>query len=214
MAFEGIDSSGKATQMRLLNENLVALGYSVVTFDFPRYDRESGKKIADYLKGKLGDFRKTDPYAISELYALDRLSAAQEIRDALNRHDVVLLNRYVSSNIAYSCAKIENLREKDSLHEWLLNLEYGKHILPRENLVIFLDVPARISSSLRKSRSPLAQGEDVHEKDSRYQESVAREYMKLAKQPHWVRVICTKDSVLLREQEIAEKVLQEVKRIL
>ena len=213
VAFEGIDSSGKATQMRLLRENLTALGYSAATFDFPQYDKEYGKKIADYLKGKLGDFRKTDPYDIAELYALDRLSSRQEIRDALDSYDVVLINRYVSSNIAYPCARIEDPKEKEKFREWMLKLEYITHEMPHEDLVVFLDVPVRISFSLRKSRGQISHG-DVHEKDARYQESVAKEYLKLAKQPHWVRVICTKDSVLLREQEIAEKVLQEVKRIL
>ncbi len=54
---------------------------------------------------------------------------------------IVLLDRYTYSNIAYQCAKIHRRKLQDDLMNWILSLEFEHFAIPKPDLNIFLDVP-------------------------------------------------------------------------
>src|ERR1700739_3034752 len=79
---------------------------SVGTLAFPRYGRSVTADVAaEALHGEHGDLASS-VYAMAMLFALDRAAAVGEI-EALGRdHDVLILDRYVASNAAYSAARL------------------------------------------------------------------------------------------------------------
>src|SRR5260370_40008083 len=72
IAVEGIDGSGKRTQVALLTLTLKARGYSVFSIDFPQYDSWFGKMVGQFLNVDLGPLESVDPHFTTLLYAGDR----------------------------------------------------------------------------------------------------------------------------------------------
>ena len=106
IAIEGVDGAGKRTLVEKLAQVFQAAGMSVATLAFPRYGRSVTADVAaEALHGEHGDLASS-VYAMAMLFALDRAAAVGEI-EALGRdHDVVILDRYVASNAAYSAARL------------------------------------------------------------------------------------------------------------
>jgi dTMP kinase len=155
---EGLDGAGKSTQSLKLIEWLKETGHDhVVTFDFPAYDGSPfGKIIGRYLKGEFCDPVLHDPFESTLLFAGDRYHFCQELNEALKSGKCVVLNRYVSSNIAYSCAKLRlQSREQDVERFIAFNeqLEYGLLGLPRPDCTVFLDIAPTSADVLIRTRS-------------------------------------------------------------
>ena len=159
IVIEGIDGSGKETQTRLLVDWLKHhLGKEVSTFDFPSYNRSPfGRIIGRYLKGEFGDPVIMDPFEIALLYAGDRMHSRSELEAALDQGHIVVLNRYVPSNLAYGCAKLRILNrhsERDHLVAFNRLIEYGAARLPKPDLVVVLDVNCKVASTMIDSKAP------------------------------------------------------------
>ena len=132
IVLEGLDGAGKTTQTELLKERLESRGFRYEYLHFPRFDAPVyGGLIARFLRGELGGFDAVDPYLVALLFAGDRADAAAMIRKWLARGKYVLLDRYVNSNIAYQCAKVEGGEAREMLRRWILDLEYGHNAIPR-----------------------------------------------------------------------------------
>jgi dTMP kinase len=107
IAIEGIDGTGKRTQCDLLRWRLVRTGLRAEILSFPRYGQTSvSALIADYLNGRFGNLDSVDPHFIAVLYAVDRFETRDELRGLSKTVDVVLLDRYVGSNLAYQGARV------------------------------------------------------------------------------------------------------------
>ena len=106
IAIEGVDGAGKRTLSEGLRKAFEHAGKSVATLAFPRYGQSVPADIAaEALHGDHGDLASS-VYAMAMLFALDRAGAIADI-EALGRdHDVVILDRYVASNAAYSAARL------------------------------------------------------------------------------------------------------------
>ena len=103
---EGVDGSGKSTQIKLLSEHLISKGHNCEFLHFPRTDAPYfGELIARFLRGEFGSLNEVDPYLVAMLYAGDRKDASDKIKGWLEKRKIVLLDRYTYSNIAYQCAK-------------------------------------------------------------------------------------------------------------
>ena len=120
---EGVDGSGKSTQLKLLSEFLTKKGYNCEFLHFPRTDAPYfGELIARFLRGEFGSLNEVDPYLVAMLYAGDRKDASEIIqRTGLINGKIVLLDRYTYSNIAYQCAKLDDRIEQDKLMKWILD---------------------------------------------------------------------------------------------
>ena len=100
IAMEGIDGSGKGTQVELLEKALAARGHSVFRIAFPQYDSWFGRMVAQFLNGEFGPLETVDPHFTAMLYAGDRFEAKPQIEAALARGFVVLADRYIYTLLA------------------------------------------------------------------------------------------------------------------
>ena len=133
IAIEGVDGAGKRTLSEGLRKAFEAVGTSVATLAFPRYGRSVTADVAaEALHGEHGDLASS-VYAMAMLFALDRAAAVGEI-EALGRdHDVVILDRYVASNAAYSAARLREDAAGAAV-AWVHRLEYERLGLPSPTL--------------------------------------------------------------------------------
>jgi dTMP kinase len=101
IVFEGIDGVGKTTQARLLNEHLQKEGYEVVSLKEPT-DGPWGQRISQLARqGRKGIAPETE----LEWFLQDRReNVEQNILPALQKRQVVLLDRYYFSTMAYQGA--------------------------------------------------------------------------------------------------------------
>lgn len=184
IVLEGLDGAGKSTQVELIKKWLEAQGKQYEYVHFPRFSTPIyGELIASFLRGELGSIENVDSRLVALLYAGDRAEAADTIRKWLSEGKVVIMDRYVYSNVAYQCAKSNKPEE---LKNWILDLEYRHNSIPRPDVSIFLDVPFVFTE---KSLSTVRQGQDrdylngkqdIHEADLEFQRKVRQMYINCA----------------------------------
>ena len=214
IALEGIDGSGKRTQMDLLAYALEVRGFSIVRFAFPRYESTFGKLAGRFLNGDFGPRETLDPHLSALLYAGDRFEAKKEIESALSAGKMVLADRYIGSNLAHQSERVPP-EQRDEFLAWLKHVEYGIYGLPVEDLVVYLRIPAPDAYRLIGLKAPRAYTtlrHDILEADVAHLEQTAGIYDRLATQPNWVRVDCTNlaSGILHPPEEIHRKLLKEV----
>ena len=219
IVIDGGDAAGKKTQSELLVGWLMQEGYKTATLDFPQYRSFFGQLVGQYLRGELGKRESVNPRLAALLYAMDRSQFKETLQRWLAEDMLVVLDRYIESNLAYGRAKLDDTMAKDDLSRWIEELEYEKLGLPKADLVIYLHVPQDISHKLlmaRKDKGYLKGGKaDVHEADRAYQEQVVVEYLKLAQEhPHWQRIDCTLKGEMLKKEVIASAVQKAVSKLL
>ena len=108
IVIEGLDGAGKSTQVNAVKNYIISKGIELEYMHFPRYDGLYGSLIARFLRGEFGSIEQVHPQLVALLFAEDRHHAAAQIRGWLESGKWVLLDRYVYSNIAYQCSKLEN----------------------------------------------------------------------------------------------------------
>lgn len=221
IVIDGIDGSGKATQVKLLEGRLKKNKIKVKTIDFPRYyNNFFGKLIGNYLSGTYGDFIKVDPRLASVLYAADRFESSGQISKWLDDGYVVIADRYVSANQIHQGGKIDNRKERKEFLQWLEKMEYGVFKLPKPDLVIYLDVPFEVSRQwlekkvLLRKKKYLKGKKDVAE-DNLLHLKVSRESaLELYKEnKNWYKIECCKKTVCLTPEEIHEMVYGILERV-
>lgn len=181
---EGLDGAGKSTQIALLGQLLEQRGISWEFLHFPRVDVPFfGDLVARFLRGDLGPLHQVDPYVVALLYAADRMDAAKQLIQWQQQGKMVLLDRYVYSNVAFQCAKIDNRDQRNALRNWILELEYVRMGIPRPALNIFLDVPFKFTqnrlTAVREGddRRYLQGKADIHESSLDLQQAVRQIYL-------------------------------------
>ena len=184
IVIEGFDQAGKRTQSELLAKSLKARKLKCKIFSFPDYTTPIGKEIKYYLNGK----RKFPPQAIHCLLAANRWEKLKKIQDALSKNYILIMNRYYQSNLVYGKANGQELK-------WLLNLDSG---LPKETIVILLDVKSKDSFSRKKTRR------DKFEKNKEFAQKITHTYLTLAKKFGWKIVNAS------QTQEQVHKTIKEI----
>jgi dTMP kinase len=186
VVMEGLDGSGKSTQLKLLKEHLEREGILYKYLHFPRLEQGVyGKLVARFLRGEMGANDQVDPYLVALIFAGDRAEAAPMIRRWMEEGYLVIVDRYVYSNIAFQCAKLKEPGERQMLREWILEFEYHHNRLPKPDVNLFLNVPFEFTRQQLKDardgddRSYLKGERDIHEENLDFQELVRREYLSL-----------------------------------
>jgi len=181
LAIEGGDGAGKGTAAANVAAALNAAGRSATTVSFPRYTGTvGGLVLGDYLAGRLA--RTVTPEAAAVLYALDRLESRDVLTEALRCHEVVVLDRYIASNMAYQAAKVP-AAEADALMAWILVLEREQFGLPGADLTVYLDTPVEVARGLIAQKHRRAYTDrtfDENEADVALQARVRRNYAAMA----------------------------------
>lgn len=212
IVFEGVDASGKGTQSKLLFEYLKKIGIKTFYLDFPQYDTFYGKLVAKFLRGELGKLKDISPYFAALTYALDRSAVKGKITKEIESGSIIVANRYVTSNLTHQAAKFDSEQDREEFLNWIDRLEYVENELPRENLVIYLDVDTETSARLLKNkgeRDYLKDTKDIHEEDREYQAKVLKMYKILAQNTeHWRKIPCTIDGRLKSIDDIHKEVLE------
>jgi dTMP kinase len=185
VAFEGIDAVGKKTQTYILRSWLSSKGLTTRTYSFPAYETPIGKEIRKFLEGTVS----YPPQARAMLYAANRWEKKAELDAMLSGNDVVIVNRYTGSNLAYGQSSGLDL-------DWLIALEEG---LPKPDLVVVLDAPAANLVPRRGDRK------DSYERNLGLQESARNAYLKLAAKFGWT-VVNADGDVDKTSQAISEAV--------
>lgn len=220
IVIDGTDGSGKATQLKELVRRLKKNGYSVKTFDFPQYDKESSYFVRQYLNGKYGLAHEVGPYRASVFYAMDRFDVGEQIKHWIKDGYAVVSNRYVSANMGHQGSKIPKASEQKKYFRWLDNLEYGLLEIPRPDLTVVLHVTPEISQELvdKKGNRAYVGGtkRDIHEADREHLRRAEQTYLRMVETfPGDFRLVeCVREGRIMPVPEIAEKVWQTVKPVL
>lgn len=218
-AIEGIDGSGKQTQVDLLYNRLTAEGRNPLRLSFPDYESDSSALVKLYLQGAFGqNANDVDPKVASACYALDRYASYKMHWQTEYEHGrVILADRYTPSNMIHQAAKIADSRQRAAYLRWITDFEYQVCKIPEPRSVIFLDMPPEYSSRLtadRKNKATGQQQKDIHESNRRYLLQCYEMAKELACKYNWNVISCVVRHEIRPIQEIAQDVYQCVMQCL
>ncbi len=216
---EGLDGSGKSTQLNLLREYLQKKAIPFKYLHFPRLEEGIyGRLIARFLRGEMGSNDQVDPYLVALIFAGDRTDAASQIRGWMDDGYLVIVDRYVYSNIAFQCAKLNITNEREELRDWILQFEFEHNHLPRPDINLYLNVPFEFTmKQLNKERDgddrAYLKGErDIHEENMDFQEKVRQVYLNLHMHVNDLELIDCMDShgQMLSPNAISKQIIKYV----
>ena len=225
IVIEGTDSSGKATQSNMLIERLNNDDILVSKFSFPAYDTPTGKIVGGPYLGKpeigesyFGEGALTlDPKIACAYYAADRrYNFLKEIEDELYKNDIVLLDRYTTSNMGHQAAKAKSSEERDKILRFIETLEFDLCELPRPDKVIFLHMPFEAAKELRKDRK----FSDGNESNEAHLRNAEKTYVDIAQIYNWDYINCLKTgkfndlSDIKSIDEISEEIIALIEELL
>jgi len=188
ITFEGIDGSGKSTQMRLLASELRLRGQEVVSTREP-----GGTPLGQHIRQLLLEAEEqVDPLAELLLYAADRAQHVRShVRPALDSGHVVLSDRYADATVAYQGAGRGFPAE---LVSELVVLATGG-LMP--DLTLIFDLP--VDESQRRQARRMSKGhkaDRLDAEDAAFHTRVRDAYLRIAAaEPERVRVIDAAGSV-------------------
>ena len=216
VVIDGIDGSGKWTQIELVSEQLKKEGNDVLVLDFPRYWEKSAFMVEKYLNGDYG--KEVSAKLASLFYAVDRFESYQEWKQDFENYDYILSNRYVSANMIHQAWKIQNKSEREEFLEWLEDLEYGIFGIPKPDKTIFLNVSPEMSQKLvlkKAEREYLKGGKkmDLHEEDKYHLTHAHSSAMEIVNShPDWIKIDCQSDDKMRSIDDITKDILVEIKK--
>lgn len=138
IVLEGLDGSGKTTQITKIAEYLDSIGIKTWVTKEPQDNRPIGQLLRRFLSGD----EKSDLRVAASLFAADRLDHIIRpggILEMLKNGTYVLCDRYYLSNYAYNMVDV-NI-------EWIIALNSEAAKLCKPDLHIYVDVPANIALS-------------------------------------------------------------------
>lgn len=213
IVIDGLDGSGKSTQIQLLHNRLSDMGINVKTISFPDYDHPSSALIKMYLAGDFGDNPgDVNAFAASSFYAVDRYASYKKFWEKDYKNGAfIIAARYTTSNAIHQMAKL-NESEWDSYLDWLYEYEFNKLGLPKPDKVIFLDMLPQISDKLLDSRYDKNGGKkDIHEKNKEYLKNCRKAAVYAADKLAWDIVRCDDGNEAFSLKKISDDIFDRVK---
>lgn len=202
IVIDGIDGSGKATQTKILVDNLKAQGIEVESLDFPQYEKNFfGRMIRRYLDGEFGEATKVNPLLASVLYAADRWESSNQIYNWLNEGKTVILDRYYTSNLIHQSTKLKD-DQIENYASWLEEMEFDTFKIPKPDLVLFLKMAPQVAHDLIAKRG---QGHDGHDTIEHFQKAI-KNCEQIASKFNWVTIECSDDNSPYPIEQISETI--------
>jgi dTMP kinase len=181
IAIEGVDGAGKRTLCHGLRTSFETNHRSVAYMSFPRYGHSAAADLAaEALRGQHGDLASS-VYAMATLFALDRAGARDEIAHLRAAYDVLILDRYVASNAAYSAGRLHQ-DASGAVVEWVRALEFDRLRLPTPDWQVLLDVSPELAAERARQREhrEADRPRDTYERDDELQRRTGAVYAGLA----------------------------------
>jgi len=218
IVIEGTDCSGKGTQSEILFEKLKKKNNNVVKMSFPMYDTPTGKIVGGpYLgkesicKGWFPESANNVPAKVASLYyAADRLYNIDIINHYLDNDYIVILDRYVTSNMGHQAGKIKDKSERTEMFRWLEKLEYDLLGLPRPDIKLFLHMPYTYSKKLQNNRKEL----DEHEMSEENLVNAENAYLEMTEMFDFIKIECVNDDEIRSVAEISEEIYSKIEKLL
>lgn len=208
IVIEGLDGSGKSTQIELIKNNFKNNGVDFKHIKLPDYEDPSSTLVRMYLKGDFGDKPgDVNAFAASSFYGVDRYACfKRHWKEEYDNGYIILADRYTTSNCVHQCSKLPE-NQWDEYIDWLYDYEYKKLGIPKPDLVIFLDMDPKISQKLMSGRyNGDDNKKDIHEKDTDYLEKCRKAAFYSADKLDWKVVKCYEGEAPLSIEEISEKI--------
>lgn len=205
ITFEGIDGSGKSTQLRMLASVLRLSGLDVVTTREPG-GTPLGKRIREVL---LDSQEQVDPLAELLLYAADRAQHVRTLlRPALESEHILLSDRYADATIAYQGAGRGFAPE---LIAEVVALATGG-LQPDLTLIFDLPVATGIARTARRTHEGAATTDRLDAEGADFHTRVRDAYLQLAADnPARIRIVDATGSIEETHVLVTEIVLPFLK---
>lgn len=217
IVIDGGDGAGKRTQTKLLVDHLQNDGHEVAALEFPQYEQNTfGQLIGQCLAGDRGDFLALDPRIASTLYAADRFESRATIEAWLEAGKVVVIDRYVSSNMLHQGGKLRDEQERTEFLAWLDHVEHMVFGMPRPDLIIYCALdPKKRMELLETEAQQTTIATDMAEKDLQHQQHAEQMAQQLvATMNNWQTIECMANESLRTPENIHEEIYAIVKDIL
>lgn len=195
-ALEGIDGSGKSTQLKLLAQRLQRHGLPCHRTKEPT-DAPIGALIRQILSGQW----QADPRAVAALFAADRIEhlvhPTDGLCDILAHGTHVITDRYYFSSYAYHSVDLDM--------DWVIQTNAISAELLRPNLTLFFDLPIPVAlHRIRTNRPSL----ELYETEERLR-AVRAKYFEAFEKLHTIESVCIIDANGT-EAEVSERVWRAV----
>lgn len=216
---EGTDCSGKETQVKRAVARFKEMGLNIYNYSFPMYDTPTGRIVGGPYLGKSyicegwfpEEATNVDALAASAYYAADRRYNIGIINKHLENGDIVILDRYVESNMAHQGGKLKTPEERTKMYQKLDTLEFEIMELPRPDAVIFLYMPFEYAAVLKKNREETP---DQHESNKAHLKQAETAYLELTEKYGYKKITCVKDDIIRTIDDINDEVVETLKEII
>lgn len=214
IVIDGLDGSGKTTQISLLCRRLEKAGKPFKEISFPDYAEESSALVKMYLAGEFGGSPDAvGAYAASSFYAVDRYASFKRHWEADYRAgSLIIAARYTTSNAVHQMSKLPREEWEDYLR-WLEDYEYGLLGLPRPDTVIFLDMTPEVAQKLLSGRYDGDESKkDIHERDKKYLLRCRESAFFAAERLGWSVIGCDDGENAFPPEEITNKIVRAIEK--
>lgn len=210
IVIDGLDGSGKSTQLKRLGDYFNRQGMRFREICFPDYGQPSSALVKLYLSGAFGkDAGSVNAFAASSFYAVDRYASFKSFWETDYQNGVpIIAARYTTSNAIHQMSKLPK-NEWHSFLQWLAHYEYDLLGLPRPDRVIFLDMPPEVSQKLMSGRYRGDESrKDIHERDVAYLQNCRESALFAAKSDGWQVISCAEEGEALLPEAITQQLIR------
>lgn len=180
ITFEGIEGSGKTTQIRLLADYLQNKGYEVLVSREPG-GTPLGEKIRNLLLDPQYDFMDYRTEVL--LYAADRAQHVKEkIKPALGKGKIVISDRFADSNLAYQAAgRGLDYEMVYQINDWVIDSTWP-------DLTFILDIDIKEGLNRARAQSSEAEGDRLEREVDEFHQRVRDAYLQMAEKERFALV--------------------------
>ena len=197
IVFEGLDGSGKSTQIKALNDKLKLNNYDVISLREPG-STEIGDKVLEILESS----QKLTPIMEFLLFSISRSAIIDEkIMPNLNENKIVLCDRYFYSSIAYQGSGRD--LDNDFIHK--INNKIVDDVVP--DIVFYFD----LTWEEKIKRKGIDHSDRFEKEDKLFHENVRKSYLQMAKTDSAKGIVI---DATLKMDEISEIIYTKISDIL